>query len=599
MRVKFFRLIPHPLTTNYSLTDYRLSRRLKGGGKVRLTGAQAIVKSLEKEGVEIIFGIPGGPLLFIHDALYDSKIHHILMRHEQCAAHAADGYARATGKVGVCMATSGPGATNLVTGIANAHMDSIPLVAITGQVPTPVIGTDAFQEADITGITLPIVKHSYLVKDANELPRVVKEAFYIASTGRPGPVLIDVPRDVSQAVINYKYPESVDLPGYKPTYRGHAKQIRQAAKAIIEAQRPIIYAGGGVILSDAAEDLKELAELTQIHVTTTLMGKGAFPETHPLSLGMLGMHGSKYANYTMNESDLIIAIGARFDDRVTGKLSEFARNAKVIHIDIDPAEISKSVFTHIPIVGDAKNVLRALIVAIRKLLEQEKMADRSAWDAQIREWKKKNPLHYKQDGNLKPQFVVEQIYDLTKDRNTIITTGIGQNQMWAAQYYKVTKPRTFLSSGGLGTMGFGMPAAIGAQFGRPDATVVVIDGDGSFQMVSQDLATAIYNKLPINICILNNGYLGMVRQWQELFYKKRYAAVDLAVGTPDFVKLAEAYGAMGLRVTKPEEVRPALEKAIASPKTVVIDFVIAREENVFPMVAPGAPISQMIGGDEE
>ncbi|MDI6689926.1 MAG: biosynthetic-type acetolactate synthase large subunit [Actinomycetota bacterium] len=566
---------------------------------MKLTGAQAIVKSLEKEGVEVIFGIPGGATLPIYDALRESKIKHILMRHEQVAAHASDGYARATGKVGVCMATSGPGATNLVTGIANAYMDSIPIVAITGQVPTPVIGTDAFQEADITGITLPIVKHSYLVKDANELPRVIKEAFYIASTGRPGPVLIDVPRDVSQVVINYKYPESVDLSGYKPTYRGHAKQIRLAAKAIIEAQRPIIYAGGGVITSGASEELKKLAELTQIHVTTTLMGKGAFPETHPLSLGMLGMHGTRYANYAMCETDLIIAVGARFDDRVTGKLSTFAPKARVIHIDIDPAEIGKNVTTYIPIVGDARFILHDLIAILEKLLAGEKMQNRVSWNEQVEEWRKKYPLTYSKEGGLKPEFIVEQIYDLTKDKETIITTGVGQNQMWAAQYYKVTKPRTFLSSGGLGTMGFGMPAAIGAQFGRPDAIVIDIDGDGSLQMVSQDIATAVINKLPINIVIMNNGYLGMVRQWQQLFYEHRYYAVDLMPGIPDFVKLAEAYGAKGMRITKPEKVRPALEEAIASPMTVIIDCWIEREENVFPMVAPGAPLSQMIGGEGE
>ncbi|MEW6189376.1 MAG: biosynthetic-type acetolactate synthase large subunit [Actinomycetota bacterium] len=566
---------------------------------MKLTGAQAIVKSLEKEGVKVIFGIPGGATLPIYDALRESKIKHILMRHEQVAAHASDGYARATGKVGVCMATSGPGATNLVTGIANAYMDSIPIVAITGQVPTPVIGTDAFQEADTTGITLPIVKHSYLVKDANELPRVIKEAFYIASTGRPGPVLIDVPRDVSQAVINYKYPESVDLSGYKPTYRGHAKQIKQAAKAIVEAERPIIYAGGGVITSGASEELKKLAELTQIHVTTTLMGKGAFPETHPLSLGMLGMHGTRYANYAMCETDLIIAVGARFDDRVTGKLSTFAPKARVIHIDIDPAEIGKNVTTHIPIVGDARLILHDLIAAFKKILAEGKMVDRTPWNEQVDEWKKKYPLTYRKEGGLKPEFIVEQIYDLTKDKETIITTGVGQNQMWAAQYYKITKPRTFLSSGGLGTMGFGMPAAIGAQFGRPDAIVIDIDGDGSLQMVSQDIATAVVNKLPINIVIMNNGYLGMVRQWQQLFYGHRYYAVDLMPGIPDFVKLAEAYGAKGMRITKPEEVRPALEEAIASPMTVIIDCWIEREENVFPMVAPGAPLSQMIGGEGE
>ncbi len=565
---------------------------------MKITAAQALIKSLEKEGVEIIFGYPGGATLPIYDALYDSKVKHILVRHEQCAAHAADGYARVTGKVGVCMATSGPGATNLVTGIANAYMDSIPIVAITGQVPTAVIGTDAFQEADITGITLPVVKHNYLVKDAKELPAVIKEAFHIAGTGRPGPVLIDIPRDVSQTLIDYKYPEQVNLPGYKPTYRGHAKQINQAAYEIIQAKKPVIYAGGGIISSNAAEELKEFAELIEAPVTTTLMGKGAFPETHRLSLGMLGMHGTRYANYAMSEVDLLIAVGARFDDRVTGKLSEFAKGAQVIHIDVDPAEISKNVKAHIPIVGDAKAVLHSLIGVIKKLLEKEKMPDKKEWHKKIEEWKKKHPLSYEQGEAIKPEFIVEQIYELTKDRETIITTGVGQNQMWAAQYYKFTKPRTLVSSGGLGTMGFGLPSAIGAQFGCPDALVFDIDGDGSLQMVSQDLATVAYNKLPIKIAILNNGYLGMVRQWQELFYKRRYCQVDLAVGTPDFVKLADAYGIKGLRACRPNEVKSTLKEAIETPGPVLIDFLVEREENVYPMVAPGAPISQMMGGGE-
>lgn len=564
---------------------------------MKITGAEAVVKSLEKEGVEIIFGIPGGPLIPIHNVLCDSKkIRHILVRHEQVAAHVADGYARATGKTGVCMATSGPGATNLVTGIANAYMDSIPLVAITGQVVRPTIGTDAFQEADITGITLPVVKHSYLVKDPNDLPRIIKEAFYIASTGRPGPVLIDIPRDVSQAELDYKYPDKVDLPGYKPTLRGHVEQIKTAARAIMQAKQPVIYAGGGVILSNASKELTELAQLTNIPTTTTLLGKGAFPETDPLSLGMLGMHGTAYANYAISDSDLIIAVGARFDDRVTGKLSNFAPRAKVIHIDIDPAEIGKNVKTHIPIVGDAKLVLADLVKTLKDMLKTQAMPKRDVWQAKIKRWKEEHPLTYEKDGRLRPQFIVEQIYDLTKDKDAIITTGVGQNQMWAAQYYKATKPRTFLSSGGLGTMGYGMPAAIGAQFGRPKALVIDIDGDGSFQMVSQDLATAAAHKLPINICILNNMYLGMVRQWQELFWECRYAAVDLGPGMPDFVKLAEAYGAQGFRVAKPEEVRLTLEKAIKSPKTCVIEFVIEREEGVFPMVAPGAELTEMIHG---
>ncbi len=566
---------------------------------VKMNGAKALTQSLENEGVDVLFGIPGGVTLPIFDALYDSKIKVILMRHEQCAAHAADGYARATGRVGVCMATSGPGATNLVTGIANAYMDSVPIVAFTGQVATHIIGTDGFQEADITGITMPITKHNYLVKDVKALPRIIKEAFHIAATGRPGPVLVDIPVDVSRSELEYRYPEQTNLPGYKPSYKGHPKQIKEAAKAIVEATKPIIYAGGGIIKSNASEELKELAEITSIPVTTTLMGKGTFPDTHELSLGMVGMHGARYTNYATSEANLLISVGVRFDDRVTGKLSEFAKNATVIHIDIDPAEISKNVYAHIPVVGDAKTVLSALVAAIKKLLETHKMADKKAWLGKITEWKKKHPLSYTQEpgGELKAAYVVDQIYEITKERKTIITTGVGQNQMWAAQYYKATRPRSFISSGGLGTMGFGMPAAIGAQVGVPDALVIDIDGDGSLQMVSQDLATAVIEKLPINICVLNNGYLGMVRQWQELFYGKRYSSVDLTCQTPDFVKLAEAYCTLGIRVTKPEEVKPALEKAIAAPQPVVIDFMVAREENVFPMVAPGAAVTDMIGGE--
>lgn len=566
---------------------------------MKITGAEALVKSMEQEGVEIIFGIPGGVTLPFHDAIRRSKIKYVLMRHEQCVGHAADGYARVTGKVGACTATSGPGATNLVTAIANAYMDSIPIVAITGQVPVPVIGTDAFQEADITGITLPIVKHSYLVTDAKDIPHMVKEAFHIARTGRPGPVVVDVPRDVSQAELDFKYPELVHLPGFKPTIKGHPKQIKQAAEAIMEAKRPVIYAGGGVIAAGAAPELFKLAKLADIHVTHTLMGKGCFPETNKLSLGMLGMHGTRYANYAMCETDLIIAVGARFDDRVTGKLSEFAPKAKVIHIDVDPAEISKNIIAHIPVVGDAKLILADLVDRLKKMMNDKTFPDRSSWDKKIEKWKKDYPLTYEEDGSLSPGYIIEVLQELTKGKETVIATGVGQNQMWAAQYYKLEKPRTFVSSGGLGTMGFGLPSAIGAQFGRPDAKVVVIDGDGSFQMVTQDLATAVYSKLPINIFILNNGYLGMVRQWQQLFYDRRYFAVDLDVGTPDFVKLAEAYGAKGIRVCKPGEVKPAIKEALDSPQTVVVDFTIGREHNVWPMVAPGAAIDEMIGGITE
>ena len=564
--------------------------------KVRMTGAQALIKSLEKEGVEVIFGFPGGVVLPIYDVLYDSKIKHILTRHEQGAAHAADGYARATGKVGVCMATSGPGACNLVTGIATAEMDSVPMVAITGQVATHVIGTDAFQEADTTGITLPVAKHNYLVKDAVEIPGVVQEAFLLASTGRNGVVLIDVPVDVSRDEIDFKYPEKrTSLPGYKPTTKGHARQIKEAARLILAGKRPVIYAGGGVISSGASEELRKLARLLDFPVTTTLLGKGAFPETHRLSLGMLGMHGTSYANYVMMETDLIVAVGARFDDRITGRLDTFAAHAKVIHIDIDPAEIGKNVKVDVPIVGDAKSVLGELLAALKPRVEAGAGSSLKQWLQQVEQWKKEYPLSIPK-GGLRPQFVVDQIYRVTKG-NALIVTDVGQHQMWAAQFYKSTKPRHFISSGGLGTMGFGLPAAIGAKIGCPDATVIDIAGDGSIQMNSQELATAVLNKVPIIIAIIDNGYLGMVRQWQELFYDKRYSHSSLRRGeSPDFVKLAEAYGAIGQRVTKPSEVEPALAKALKARKPVMIDFIVEQEENVFPMVAPGASLDDMIGG---
>lgn len=562
---------------------------------MRITGAEALIKSLEKEGVDVIFGYPGGVVLPIYDALFDCKtIRHVLVRHEQCAGHAADAYARATGKVGVCLVTSGPGATNLVTGLANAFMDSVPMVAITGQVATHVLGTDAFQEADITGITLPITKHNFLVKDVNQLPTIIRQAFELARTGRPGPVLIDIPVDISKAEIEFKYPESFKIPGYKPTYKGHAKQIKEAAKALAQARKPIIYAGGGIAGSEAWDELRELAELVEIPVTTTLMGKGVFPDEHPLSLRMLGMHGTRYANYAIMDSDLILAVGVRFDDRVTGKVATFAPHAKVIHIDIDPAEISKNVVAHTPIVGDAKTVLKELIGTIKKM--DKPYADKTKWHELIAKWKAKYPLHYHEDGGIRPEYVIEKISELTKGKDTVITTGVGQNQMWAAQFYSANKPRSFISSGGLGTMGFGLPAAVGAQVGRPDTIVVDIDGDGSIQMVSQELATVAANKLPIIIAILNNGYLGMVRQWQELFYDKRYSHVDLNVGTPDFVKLAEAYGIKGIRVTETGDVDKVLKKAIDERKPILIDFVVEREENVFPMVAPGASIDEMLGG---
>jgi len=562
---------------------------------MRITGAEALIKSLEMEGVDVLFGYPGGVVLPIYDALFDCKtIRHVLVRHEQCAGHAADAYARATGKVGVCLVTSGPGATNLVTGLANAWMDSTPMVAITGQVATNVLGTDAFQEADITGITLPITKHSYLVKDVSQLPTIIREAFQLAKSGRPGPVLIDMPVDMSKAEIDFKYPEDLTIPGYKPTYKGHAKQIKEAAKLLAGAHKPIIYAGGGITHSEAWDELRKLAETVQIPVTTTLMGKGVFPDDHDLSLRMLGMHGTRYANYAIMDSDVILAIGVRFDDRVTGKVSTFAPHATIIHVDIDPAEISKNVRVDVPIVGDAKTVLKDLVTAIQKI--EQPHGDKTKWHELIARWKEAYPLHYHQNGVIRPEYVVDTINKVTKGRETIITTGVGQNQMWAAQFYSANTPRGFITSGGLGTMGFGLPAAVGAQVGKPDSVVIDIDGDGSIQMVSQELATVAANKLPIIIAILNNRFLGMVRQWQELFYDHRYSSVDLDVGTPDFVKLAEAYGIKGVRVEKIEDVEPTLKEAIEARKPILIDFMVAREENVYPMVAPGASIDEMLGG---
>lgn len=550
------------------------------------SGAEIIIESLKKEGVEAIFGYPGGTVLPFYDALYDSDLKHYLVRHEQGAAHAADGYARATGKPGVCLATSGPGATNLVTGIATAYMDSVPLIALTGQVACGLLGSDSFQEADITGITLPITKHNFLVKDVEDLARTIKEAFHIATTGRPGPVLIDLPKDIQVKKTKFKYPENIQLKGYKPTVEGNKGQIANAAKLISTARKPVIYAGGGVIISGAETELLRLAELTLSPVTTTLMGKGAFPETHPLSLGMLGMHGTRPANYAVCECDLLIAVGARFGDRVTGKIDEFAPDARIIHIDIDPAEIGKNVQIDVPIVGDLKKVL----AEVNEKLEQSPASD---WQDKIGLWKAEHPLKYETNGTLKPQFIIEEIYDVTKGE-AIIVTEVGQNQMWAAQYYKYTKPRTFISSGGLGTMGYGLPAAIGAKVGCPDSIVIDIAGDGSIQMNIQELATAVQYNIPVIVAILNNNYLGMVRQWQEIFYDRRYSYTDIT--GPDFVKLAEAYGAMGIRVTDAKDVKPVLKQAIAANRPVVIDFVVEREENVFPMVPPGGAIHKMLGG---
>jgi acetolactate synthase-1/2/3 large subunit len=553
-----------------------------------ITGAEIIIKSLEEEGVEVVFGYPGGAVIPLYDKLYDSSLKHVLVRHEQAAAHAADGYARATGKTGVAIATSGPGATNLVTGIATAAMDSIPMVVFTGQVALPAIGRDSFQEADITGITLPIVKHSYLVRDVNELAATIRAAFHLAGTGRRGPVLIDLPKDIQTAMAEFSYSQEINFRGYRVPGEPKAAMIYQAAKTIGLSRKPVIYAGGGVITSGAAEELTELAEKAQIPVTTTLMGKGSIPENHSLSLGMLGMHGTVYANYAISESDLLIAVGARFSDRVTGRLDAFAPQAKVIHIDIDLAEIGKNVRAHYPLHGDVK-------VVLRELLKRIEAPQSGEWLEQIARWKEEYPLAYQQSGDqIKPQYVIEQICELTKGE-AIITTEVGQNQMWAAQYYKAIKPRCFISSGGLGTMGYGLPAAVGAQTGCPDDLVISVSGDGSFQMNIQELATIVQCQLPVKIAILNNGYLGMVRQWQELFHDKRYSQTEL-IPVPDYVKLAEAYGIKGCRVQRSEDVRPVLEQAIKHPGPVIMDFVVAKDENVYPMVPPGGSLTKMMGG---
>lgn len=553
----------------------------------KMPGARALIKSLEAEGVDTIFGYPGGQILPVYDELYDSSIRHILVRHEQAAAHAADGFARATGRVGVCLATSGPGATNLVTGIATAYMDSVPMVAITGQVPTRLIGNDAFQEADITGITIPITKHNYLIKNGKDLPLTIKEAFHVASTGRPGPVLVDIPKDIQADMMEFEYPKEAKLTSYKPTYSGHPLQIKKACELIEKAERPVLYVGGGAIIAGAHDEVKQLAEAIMAPVTTTLMGKEVFPEDHPLSLGMLGMHGTRYANYAVIDCDLLIAIGARFDDRVTGKVESFAPNARVIHIDVDPAELGKNVQVDVPIVGDAKAVLKKLNATLKAKLPKS-----MAWNHKIGQWKKEYPLDYERDcSELKPQCIVEQLNELVKDG--IFVTEVGQNQMWAAHYIKCKKPRTFISSGGLGTMGYGFPAAIGAKVGCPEMDVWDIAGDGSIQMNIQELATAVSNDIPVRVAILNNEFLGMVRQWQELFYNRRYSYTSMK-GQPDFVKVAEAYGAVGIRVERNEDVKDAIVTASKSDKPVFIDFRVSKEENVYPMVSAGASINEFV-----
>jgi acetolactate synthase-1/2/3 large subunit len=563
---------------------------------MKITGAEIFVEALRREGVKTVFGLPGGVVLKIFDVLCQQKdIELILTRHEQGAAHMAEGYAKATGRAGVVLVTSGPGMTNIVTGLADAYMDSVPLVAFTGQVSTNLIGNDAFQEADNVGISRPCTKHNVLVKDVNDLAQTIKEAFYIATSGRPGPVLVDIPKDVSTEKAEFKYPEKVSLRGYNPTINGNKHQIKQAAEEIMKARKPMIYVGGGAIFSDAADELRELAEITQIPVTMTLMGLGSFPGTHPLSLGMLGMHGGYWTNMAMHHADLLIAVGARFDDRVTGKLSEFCPEARVIHIDIDPTSIKKTFHAHIPIVGDVKTVLRQMNVILRSMdgNPAEMKAARAPWLKQVDEWRKTHPLTYKQDDKIsKPQFVIEKLYELIK-HDAIIATDVGQHQMFAAQYFKGTKPRTWLTSGGLGTMGFGFPAAIGAQKAFPERLVVCITSEGSFQMNLQELATAAEHKLPVKIVLLNNGVHGMVRQWQDLFYEGRYSASVLGK-LPDFVKLAEAYGIYGVRARKPAEVEAVLKEGLKHKGPVLIDIETDPYENCYPMIPAGGAQHEMM-----
>ena len=565
---------------------------IKEGNPIKLTGSEIIIKTLQDEGVDTIFGYPGGATVELYDHLVKSEIRHVLVRHEQGAVHAADGYARASGKVGVCLVTSGPGATNTVSGIASAFMDSIPLVILTGQVPTNLIGNDAFQEVDIVGITRPCTKHNYLVKNAEDLNRILREAFFIARSGRPGPVLVDLPKDLFKATVQYKPLKEVSLKSYNPTYEPNPRQLPKALDLIREAERPLVFSGGGVILSKASKELREFVKKIHAPITSTLMGLGAYPGTDPLWLGMIGMHGTYCANMSSAECDLLIAIGVRFDDRVTGKISAFAPKAKIIHIDIDPTSIRKNLPVSVPIVGDCRITLQRL----NGLLKNEKLGSikkkRAPWLEQIENWRAANPLNYVQAETIKPQFVVEKIYEMTKGK-AIITTEVGQNQMWTAQYYHFEQPNTFITSGGLGCMGFGLPAAIGAQIARPDKLVIDIAGDGSIQMNIQEMATAVQYNLPVKVAILNNGYLGMVRQWQELFYGRCYACTEMSTA-PDFVKLAEAFGAVGLRASKPEEVEQVLREGLSTPKPVIMDFVVEKEECVYPMVPSGAAITDML-----
>ena len=558
-----------------------------------ITGAQSLVHSLEAVGADVVFGIPGGAILPAYDPLFDSTaVRHVLVRHEQGAGHAAEGYAQATGRVGVCMATSGPGATNLVTPIADAYMDSVPVVAITGQVPSASIGTDAFQEADICGITLPITKHNFLVKDPAEIPRTIQEAFHIALTGRPGPVLVDLPKDVLQAETRFSWPPAMDLPGYRPVLKPHGKQIREAARLIAEARRPVLYVGGGVLKAHASVELRRLAELTGIPVVTTLMARGAFPDSHPQHLGMPGMHGTVSAVSALQKADLIVALGARFDDRVTGKLSSFAPHALVVHADIDPAEISKNRMADVPIVGDGKEVITQLAAAVQAEYDAGHRADLTGWWTQLDSWRATYPLGYEEpaDGSLAPQYVIERLGAIAGPE-ALYVAGVGQHQMWAAQFIQYEHPYTWLNSGGAGTMGYAIPAAMGAKMGRPEATVWAIDGDGCFQMTNQELATCTLEGIPIKVAVINNGNLGMVRQWQNLFYSERYSQTDLGTHKhriPDFVKLADALGCVGIRVESKEDVDGAIEKAMAiEDQTVVVDFIVGQDAQVWPMVPAG------------
>jgi acetolactate synthase-1/2/3 large subunit len=567
---------------------------------MKLTGAQALIKSLEMEQVEVMFGLPGGAILPVYDPLIDSSIRHILVRHEQGAGHMASGYAHATGRPGVAMVTSGPAATNIVTPLCDAYMDSIPVVVITGQVAYSVIGTDAFQEADTVGITMPVTKHNWLISDAQDIPRVVREAFHVATTGRPGPVLIDLPKDVANAQMEWYWPEKIDMPGYKPNVKGHPRQIKDAATLINEATRPVIYAGGGIMLANASNELRALAELTGIPAVTTLMGRGALPDEHPLCLGMPGMHGNYTAVTAMQKADLLITLGARFDDRVTGKVSAFAPDAKVIHVDIDPAELGKVRHADVPIVGDLRTVIDEMIKALKSERSKQDPPDLAPWMATIHDWQKNYPLKYRQEegGPLKPQFVIEMLRDNTPD-DCILVSGVGQHQMWASQLWKFKLPNTWVNSGGLGTMGYAVPAAVGAKVGRPDRMVWAIDGDGCFQMTAQELVTAASERIPVKIAILNNAYLGMVRQWQELFYEERYSEVYLSPDLPDYVKWAEAMGCVGMRVDNADDVVATIEKANAiDDRPVVIDFRTDWREKVYPMVAAGSSNDDIILGPE-